>query len=195
MRVSTCTRVSNLFRQFNSDRPSQVAEKLGISDQEIESVQLTVAALLPFDRFRFVFYSDEAYPHRLKDAKHPIPAFYYQGKLDLLSTRSVAVIGTRKPTPLGIRRAQKLARFLIAHQFTVMSGLAQGIDTAAHSAALSRRTDDRGDWHSLAYGLSQRKPAPATGDRPNSVTYQPGALLPLLPAGLPQESVLLFGAQ
>jgi DNA processing protein len=128
--------MSNLFRQFNYDRPSQVAGKLGITEQDITCVQLTVAALLPFDRFRFVFYGDETYPHRLKDAKHPIPAFYYQGKLDLLSTRSVAVIGTRKPTPLGIRRAQKLARFLVAHDFTVMSGLAQGIDTAAHRAAL-----------------------------------------------------------
>jgi DNA processing protein len=136
MKVSTCTRVANLFRQFNYDRPSQVAWKLGISDQDIASVQLTVAALLPFDRFQSVFYSDDSYPQRLKAAKHPIPAFYYQGTLDLLSTRSVAVVGTRKPSTLGIRRAQKLARFLVDHHFTVMSGLAQGIDTAAHTATL-----------------------------------------------------------
>jgi hypothetical protein len=75
MRASTCTRVANLFRQFQYDRPSQVAGKLRISEQEIEAVQLTVAALLPFDRFRFVFYSDTDYPQRLQAAKHPIPAF------------------------------------------------------------------------------------------------------------------------
>ncbi|WP_416669409.1 DNA-processing protein DprA [Egbenema bharatensis] len=136
MKVSTCTRVANLFRQFNYDRPAQVAWKLGIPEQDITSVQLTIAALLPFDRFQSVFYSDASYPQRLQDARHPIPAFYYQGNLDWLSTRSVAVVGTRKPTALGIRRAQKLARFLVAHRFTVMSGLAQGIDTAAHTATL-----------------------------------------------------------
>lgn len=136
MRYSTCTRVSNLFRQFNHELPSKVAQAVGITEQKIESVRLTVAALLPFDRFNAVFYHSGNYPQRLTDARHPIEAFYYQGSLNQLSAKSVAVVGTRRPTEAGIRRAQKLARFLVAHDLSVMSGLAQGIDTAAHIAAM-----------------------------------------------------------
>jgi len=136
MRCSTCTRVSNLFRQFDHDLPSRVAQAVGIAEQDIESVRLTIAALLPFDRFGVVFYHSGNYPQRLTDAKHPIEALYYQGLLDLLSAKSVAVVGTRRPTEAGIRRAQKLVRLLVAQDLSVMSGLAQGIDTAAHTAAI-----------------------------------------------------------
>lgn len=136
MQYSTCTRVSTLFRQFNYAHPSHVAQRIGITAQDIENVSLTVAALLPFDRFRAVFHDSREYPTRLNDAKHPIAAFYYQGSLNLLTAKSVAVIGSRKATDAGIRRAQKLTRFLVAHNVTVMSGLAPGIDTAAHTAAL-----------------------------------------------------------
>lgn len=136
MQYSTFTKVSNVFRQFNYALPSQVAQRIGIPAHNIENVALTVAALLPFDRFQVVFHHNEAYPSRLNDAKHPIEAFYYQGALTLLASKSVAIIGSRNATATGIRRAQKLARFLVAHQITVMSGLARGIDTAAHTAAL-----------------------------------------------------------
>ena len=61
---------------------------------------------------------------------------YYQGYWDLIATRGVAVVGTRKPSDEGIRRARKLARALAKDGFTVVSGLAEGIDTAAHNAAI-----------------------------------------------------------
>jgi len=52
------------------------------------------------------------------------------------SSRTTRVVGTRKPSAEGIRRAQALARHLVGDGFTVMSGLATGIDTAAHRATL-----------------------------------------------------------
>ncbi len=76
------------------------------------------------------------YPQKLQDAKHPIKLIYFCGYWELTETRSVAVVGSRKPSEDGIRRAQKLARFLVKEDFTVVSGLAAGIDTAAHIAAL-----------------------------------------------------------
>ncbi len=76
------------------------------------------------------------YPKRLRDAKHPIELLYYQGAWELTETRCVAVVGTRKPTDNGIKRAQQLARQLVDRDFTVVSGLAAGIDTAAHVAAM-----------------------------------------------------------
>jgi DNA processing protein len=76
------------------------------------------------------------YPHKLRDARHPVEMLYYQGGWELTETRCVAVVGSRKPSPDGIVRAQRLARDLVKRDFTVVSGLAEGIDTAAQTAAL-----------------------------------------------------------
>jgi DNA processing protein len=76
------------------------------------------------------------YPSRLRDARHPVELLYYQGSWELTETRCVAVVGTRKPTDDGLERAERLARELVKRGFTVVSGLAAGIDTAAHRAAM-----------------------------------------------------------
>jgi len=76
------------------------------------------------------------YPEKLRDADHPIELLYFQGLWDLVNTPCVAVIGTREPSDEGKLRAAKLARLLVADGFTVVSGLARGIDTVAHTAAI-----------------------------------------------------------
>lgn len=76
------------------------------------------------------------YPAKLRDAAHPIELLYYQGWWDLVESRSVAVVGTRKPTPEGRARTRKLVRSLVADDFTIVSGLAAGIDTEAHRTAI-----------------------------------------------------------
>lgn len=76
------------------------------------------------------------YPMRLRDAKHPVELLYYQGSWELTESRCVAVVGTRKPTSEGIERTKRLARELVKRGFTVVSGLAAGIDTAAHRSAI-----------------------------------------------------------
>jgi len=77
------------------------------------------------------------YPQKLRDARHPVEMLYYQGAWELTETRCVAIVGSRKASPAGIQRAQQLARALVRRDFTVVSGLAEGIDTAAHTAALA----------------------------------------------------------
>jgi DNA processing protein len=76
------------------------------------------------------------YPAGLRDARHPIELLYYQGAWELTETRCIAVVGSREATENGIQRAQRLARELASRNFTVVSGLAAGIDTAAHTAAI-----------------------------------------------------------
>ena len=76
------------------------------------------------------------YPDRLRDAAHPVELFYYQGWWDLAYTRSVAVVGTRKPSREGLSRTRRLVQSLVADEFTVVSGLAAGIDRAAHETAI-----------------------------------------------------------
>ena len=77
------------------------------------------------------------YPDRLRDAEHPIELLYYQGWWDLVnSPRSIAIVGTRSPTEEGVRRTRRLVRALLDDDFTIVSGLAKGIDAAAHETTI-----------------------------------------------------------
>jgi len=71
------------------------------------------------------------------ERKHAPDALYLVGDRTLLSTGPrVSVVGSRKASPEGLRRARMLAKALVDHQMIVVSGLAEGIDTAAHVAAI-----------------------------------------------------------
>jgi DNA processing protein len=76
------------------------------------------------------------YPPKLRDARHPVEMLYFQGTWELAESRCVAVVGSRNATDDGKRRAAKVARALVEKGFTVVSGLAVGIDAAAHTAAI-----------------------------------------------------------
>ena len=76
------------------------------------------------------------YPVKLRDAKYPVELLYYRGIWELSELPSVAIVGSRKPSEEGKKRAAKLAKMFVAHEYVVVSGLATGIDSAAHKAAL-----------------------------------------------------------
>jgi DNA processing protein len=78
---------------------------------------------------------DDSYPTRLRDIHQMPPIVFTRGTL-AGDRRAVAVVGTRKPTDRGIEIAEAIASALAESGVTVVSGLAQGIDTAAHTAAL-----------------------------------------------------------
>lgn len=79
---------------------------------------------------------DPAYPPALLTMPDPPPLLYIKGRLDLLHTRAVALVGSRSATPQGMEDAERFARTFAAAGVTVVSGLAQGIDGAAHRGAL-----------------------------------------------------------
>ena len=77
------------------------------------------------------------YPERLRDAEYPLELLYYQGWWDLVnSPRSIAVVGTRAPTEDGVARTRRLVRALLGDDFTIVSGLAKGVDAVAHETAI-----------------------------------------------------------
>ncbi|WP_199913876.1 DNA-processing protein DprA [Stenotrophomonas sp. YAU14A_MKIMI4_1] len=76
------------------------------------------------------------YPQKLREADHPIELLYYRGNWELVDTRGVAVVGTRTPSSEGAVNGRRIAQALVRHGFTVVSGLARGIDYAAHTGAL-----------------------------------------------------------
>jgi DNA processing protein len=79
---------------------------------------------------------DDDYPANLRLIHNLPPFLFYRGELRPDDARAVAVVGTRNPTPDGVQRARQLATRLTAEGVVVLSGLARGIDTAAHEAAL-----------------------------------------------------------
>ena len=79
---------------------------------------------------------DEDYPVNLRMIYNLPPFLFYRGTLRSDDALSVAVVGTRKPSSAGLSRASEMARLLVDAGVTVLSGLARGIDTAAHQACL-----------------------------------------------------------
>jgi DNA processing protein len=79
---------------------------------------------------------DDSYPTRLRDVHQMPPIVFTRGSL-ADDRRAVAVVGTRKPTDRGVAIATRIATALASNGVTVVSGLAAGIDTAAHRAALA----------------------------------------------------------
>src|SRR5438045_4229399 len=84
-----------------------------------------------------IAWDDADYPRALLSISDPPPAFYYRGRRELLNRPSIAIVGSRNATPQGIDNAESFAAALSGAGLTVISGLALGIDTAAHRGGLS----------------------------------------------------------
>lgn len=80
--------------------------------------------------------SDTAYPPSLLHTADPPSLIYLKGKLDLLQAPALAIVGARNATPQGLANAEAFARSFSAAGLTVISGLALGVDAAAHAGAL-----------------------------------------------------------
>src|SRR5262249_4042985 len=79
---------------------------------------------------------DEGYPRLLKEIYDPPILLFVKGDATFLSSPTIAIVGSRRATPYGINTAEKLARELGRRGLTICSGLARGIDSAAHRGAL-----------------------------------------------------------
>ncbi len=99
-------------------------------------------AATEYDRVRemgasVVVRGDAEYPSPLLEIYDPPLLLYIKGNLEVLNSVGLAVVGTRHPTPYGIGMAERLSCDLAARGITIISGMARGIDTAAHRGALN----------------------------------------------------------
>jgi DNA processing protein len=110
---------------------------LATLDARVERVREMVGAAEEKTGARLVTVLDRAeYPSNLRVIPSPPPFLFYRGQLRRDDARSVAVVGTRQASDEGRRRARQLAEKLAGQGVTVISGLARGIDTEAHTATL-----------------------------------------------------------
>ena len=126
--------LADTFRQHPGSIPSDFVSQR--EAQQYSRLALGTIREAGIKHFGIRVHGAGEYPPQLRDAQHPVQLLYFQGNWDITHSRCVAIVGTRHPTDDGKRRAAKLARSFAKNDFTVVSGLAQGIDTAAHSAAL-----------------------------------------------------------
>ena len=84
----------------------------------------------------FLTREDESYPGRLLEIYDPPAVLWVRGDVALLERPGIAVVGTRHPTPYGVGMAEMLSRDLANRRMTILSGMARGVDSAAHKGAL-----------------------------------------------------------
>jgi len=85
---------------------------------------------------RLVSFEDEEYPVSLREIPDPPPVLFVRGWIRPEDERAVAVIGSRKASAYGVSVCGRLVRALVDHGFSIVSGMAKGVDASAHWAAL-----------------------------------------------------------
>ncbi len=93
--------------------------------KKLQDYQVTVLTIL-----------DQRYPHALRETPHPPPLLYIRGTLQADDDTSIGIVGSRTASYYGKRMAERFSRELTNKGFTIISGMARGIDTIAHQAAM-----------------------------------------------------------
>jgi len=144
---------------------------------------------------RIVTVADAAYPQALLNTADPPLLLYVKGRVDLLNTPALAIVGSRNATVQGLRDAEAFAQSAAECGLCVVSGLAQGIDAAAHRGAL------RGKGRTIAVvGTGLDKVYPASNRELARQLAQDGCIIsefalgtPPLPANFPRRNRIISG--
>jgi DNA processing protein len=113
----------------------QVSLFAGQHEPFVEAAQAEISAW-EASGMRLLTVLDPDYPDNLRAVHDRPPLIFVAGALTPGDARSVAVVGARMASPQGLQAAREIAEHLVEHGYTVVSGLAAGIDTAVHTAAL-----------------------------------------------------------
>jgi DNA processing protein len=162
-------------------QPDVAAEIGKVEPDDIAAASL---AWLEDGNNHIVTLADSDYPQALLNIPDPPLLLYVKGRLELLNRPALAVVGSRNATPQGISNAEAFARSLSDAGLCIISGMAHGIDAAAHRGAL--HVEGHGQGSSIAVvgtGLDKVYPA-ANRDLAHRLAQQ-GALVSEFPLGTP----------
>ncbi|MEA5533541.1 DNA-processing protein DprA [Crocosphaera sp. XPORK-15E] len=130
--------------------------------------------------------ADPNYPRLLLETPSPPPLLYYQGQVDLAenqgNTPLIGIVGTRYPTEHGRRWTHKITLALVKHGFTVVSGMAAGIDGVAHKSCL-----DAGGRTIAVLGTGVDVVYPSSHQQLHKTIQQKGLIISEYPAGTPGD--------
>lgn len=153
---------NDLDRFFNTKR-IQVQHLPGVP-KDLISWKQRIAALEAADSIlqrlsklngEMVFYTDPNYPRRLRQCDDAPLVLYTKGEIQWNAPKTIAIVGTRHATNYGKWITEELVEGLAAHQCTIVSGLALGIDVHAHQAALKNGLNT---WGVLGHGIERIYP-------------------------------------
>jgi len=177
----------DLARQLAADPPAEVAAQVERTLQWVDAPGRHILTL-----------ADKAYPRQLLTIADPPVLLYVAGDPARLAGPALAVVGARSATPGGEDNARAFARHLAGHGWTVVSGLAQGIDAAAHEGALQAGPAGAGTVAIMGTGIDRIYPA-VHRDLAHRIAAN-GALVSELPLGMgalkhhfPQRNRLVAG--
>ncbi|HUQ49633.1 MAG TPA: DNA-processing protein DprA, partial [Terriglobales bacterium] len=147
--VDTRGGIENVFRASLTE-----LEACGLRAESAQSIALGRSAALAEEELlraatagaEIVTLDDLLYPENLRNIYDPPILLYVRGDAQLLAQPSLAVVGTRHPTPYGIGMAQRLSADLAARGLTIISGMARGVDTAAHKGAIQGKGKTIAVW-------------------------------------------------
>lgn len=127
-----------------------------------------------------ISYTDERYPQRLREIFDPPLMLFAKGRIELLKAHCVAVVGTRRPSPYGMAATERLSADLAKAGLCIISGMARGIDTAAHKSVLA----EDGDTIAV-FGCGVDMLYPSENRKLYEVISQKGLLLSEFPMAAP----------
>ena len=154
--VSHCGGAKEVFETSRQD----LLKIPSIGQVTVDALKASAAALEEAEKelefiekhdIQALFYTDAAFPQRLK-FQHDCPfLLYFKGNANLNHNRIVGVVGTRKPTPYGEMMCKEIIEGLKAYNVMIVSGLAYGIDITAHKKSVDLGIENVG---AVAHGLS-----------------------------------------
>lgn len=139
-----------------------------------------VNAWIAIEGNHLITWSDADYPQSLLQIVDPPPVLYFRGRKELLASPAIAIVGSRNASPQGIENAENFARALADAGLTIISGLALGIDAAAHRGGI------KGQASSLAViGTGMDRVYPAAHRELAHQLAEKGGILSEFPLGTP----------
>jgi DNA processing protein len=192
-------KAKRLIAKFNPHEvfkasPKELREIEGITPEIVQHIQQFNKWKLVEEELHFIernqisthFSGEKSYPHRLLHCPDAPILLYTKGNANLNAERMIAIVGTRRNSIAGKLATEKLIESLVPYQCSIVSGLAYGIDTIAHQAALQMNLPTLGV---LAHGLDRIYPS-SNRALAKKIIQQEGALVTENRKGIQAEEFL-----
>ena len=191
LRVAELQALTDLFGSVDEivGQPRSRLSESGLSAEKCDAIsspdEKAVSAALDWlehDGHHLVAWGEDNYPEMFTQIAGPPLVLYVNGNVDVMHLPALAIIGSRNPTRGGLRNSRDFARYLASRGFVIVSGLAQGIDAAAHEGAL-----DAGGKTVAFLGTGIDRVYPAINRQLAHTIAENGALVSEYPLGAPPE--------